>query len=608
MFLITAFPRSGTQYSSNVLNAIGIDAPHQRIGSDGVVSWFHAAGGGKLSFAGEIEPYDHFDVILHQTRHPLKAIASAQTLIDESYEFIFSKVGHPGGTRSLRWAMWAWLKWNELIESITNQRFRIEDIETDCLKILDQIGFAYTEKFNFPNIPKFINTRVHDVLTWKDLFDADPELAGKISEKAVQYGYKLIDGKRSGLPTVSAIMMMKDEAENLPRCLSSIKDFVDQIFIVDTGSTDDSIAIAESYGARVFIHPWQDFSTHRNQSIEYASGSADWLFQVDCDEQFYCDDPIAFRKWLAAIPAEQNGVAITLIDVREVKTDPGVYEKMLEFNPARIFRDGTIHFKEIVHNEPKFGNDAAWHYPGAHLKHFGYDLPPEKMAAKHKRTKTLLKKRILQNPDDYLAYFLISQTFGAMGDIENAIKYAEQYVGFADKDPDFNQSAYYSLITMHHSKKNFKRVYEILQIAVPQMPDDLDLAMAETELGVDLGDPNLIVNGAGRYLRNYQKMALRPAGHSNRYVYSNCPECFGFCLYYLILIKMKESIQCFKMFAGTLPKMAADIRAKNIESLAIEINNLFKDFKNGGEICHLILTNLNEPIGKTEPSKKSSQI
>ncbi|MEM1281317.1 MAG: glycosyltransferase, partial [Cyanobacteria bacterium P01_H01_bin.152] len=49
--------------------------------------------------------------------------------------------------------------------------------------------------------------------------------------------------------TISLCMIVKDEAENLPRCLESVKDCVDEMRILDTGSQDDTIAIAASYGA-----------------------------------------------------------------------------------------------------------------------------------------------------------------------------------------------------------------------------------------------------------------------------------------------------------------------------------------------------------------------
>jgi len=56
-------------------------------------------------------------------------------------------------------------------------------------------------------------------------------------------------------PTVSLCMIVRDEEEMLPRCLASVKDFVDEIVVVDTGSSDRTVEIAQGFGARVYRHP-----------------------------------------------------------------------------------------------------------------------------------------------------------------------------------------------------------------------------------------------------------------------------------------------------------------------------------------------------------------
>lgn len=83
--------------------------------------------------------------------------------------------------------------------------------------------------------------------------------------------------------TISLCMIMRDNANVLPRCLKSVAGLVDEVIIVDTGSKDDSVGLAESFGAQVLHDPWQDdFARPRNIGIEKARGK--WILIMDPDE------------------------------------------------------------------------------------------------------------------------------------------------------------------------------------------------------------------------------------------------------------------------------------------------------------------------------------
>ncbi len=78
-------------------------------------------------------------------------------------------------------------------------------------------------------------------------------------------------------------MIVKNEEQNLSRCLSSVQNLVDQTIVLDTGSSDRTIEIAHSFGAEVHIFEWcNDFSAARNESLKYAQG--DWVLVLDADE------------------------------------------------------------------------------------------------------------------------------------------------------------------------------------------------------------------------------------------------------------------------------------------------------------------------------------
>ena len=88
---------------------------------------------------------------------------------------------------------------------------------------------------------------------------------------------------------LSVCLIVRNEASNLPRCLDSIRGLADEIVVVDTGSTDDTVAIAQRHGARVSTLVWQDdFSAARNASIELAT--CDWILVFDADESIAARD------------------------------------------------------------------------------------------------------------------------------------------------------------------------------------------------------------------------------------------------------------------------------------------------------------------------------
>lgn len=84
-------------------------------------------------------------------------------------------------------------------------------------------------------------------------------------------------------PQISLCMIVKNEEDVIARCLQSAKNAVDEIIVVDSGSTDRTAAIALSEGAAVHHRPWRhDFSAARNESIALAAG--DWILVLDADE------------------------------------------------------------------------------------------------------------------------------------------------------------------------------------------------------------------------------------------------------------------------------------------------------------------------------------
>lgn len=95
-------------------------------------------------------------------------------------------------------------------------------------------------------------------------------------------------------PTISLCLIARDEASMLPGCLASVRDVVDQIIVVDTGSRDATPQLAAQAGAVVVHHPWQsDFAAARNAALQHATG--DWVLMLDADERLAPGAGVALR-------------------------------------------------------------------------------------------------------------------------------------------------------------------------------------------------------------------------------------------------------------------------------------------------------------------------
>lgn len=202
--------------------------------------------------------------------------------------------------------------------------------------------------------------------------------------------------------TISLAMIVKDEEKNLPRALKSARPWVDEIIVVDTGSTDRTVQIAEEFGAKIYHHPWEfDFAKHRNQSISYATG--DWVLILDADEEL--DQETA--PLLAGLTANPNVCAY-------------------EFKVENVFSTGqssTFYSPRFCRNLPGLGYRRRVHnqinIPGAVgrcsvlLRHFGYGGDSVDMERKKKRLSQMLERWVGEEPENWEAHYHLARHLSA---------------------------------------------------------------------------------------------------------------------------------------------------------------------------------------------------
>ena len=268
-------------------------------------------------------------------------------------------------------------------------------------------------------------------------------------------------------PTVSLCMIARDEEQWLPRCLGSVRDCVDEIILVDTGSGDRTEAIALGFGAKVYRHRWeQDFSKHRNQSLSYGSG--DWILVLDADEEMFPEDGPRIRTLVAETGCDY--LFLQCHDLDRNGTVRGV------FNQIRLFRNGIgIHYEGRIHNQ--LGVAGRGEVTRLRFKHHGYDLAPKKMEEKHRRTTCLLKEQFREEPDNALCRMQLSTSYSLHGDFEKAIEEGMHAIRLlrsrGDHDPHF-ATAFFNVAHGHFMLGRPDKAEKICLAALHHFDKDLN--------------------------------------------------------------------------------------------------------------------------------------
>lgn len=235
------------------------------------------------------------------------------------------------------------------------------------------------------------------------------------------------------MPKISLCMIVKNEEKFLAECLESVKNIVDEIIIVDTGSTDKTIEIANSYNARVFHFEWKnDFSQARNESIKYATG--DWILILDADERLNPGQETKIKKYL--------NLNFDGLYVRIISADKNGELYVTEY--PRLFRKMEgIKFERKIHEQIspsilKLGGKLA--KTDITITHLGYGQDDETMRKKYERNLQILLEELEENPNDAYTCYHIGITKTLIGEQEEGLKYLKRAISIPREKSNINDS------------------------------------------------------------------------------------------------------------------------------------------------------------------------
>jgi tetratricopeptide (TPR) repeat protein len=305
-------------------------------------------------------------------------------------------------------------------------------------------------------------------------------------------------------PRVSLVMIVKDEEANLRACLASVRDLFDEIIVNDTGSTDRTVEIARSFGAKVIQTTWPDsFSQARNAALAHATG--EWVFWLDADDLLDEDNREKLRALLANLP--NANVAFSMKCRCQYGPDPS---EVTVVDHVRLFRnEAAIRWRYRVHEQilPAV-KDAGGRvlFADVTVTHTGYvdlDLRRRKLA----RDLRLLEMEFLEQPDDPFTLFNLGSVRREMGQPAEALPLLRRSLSGSHPNDSIVRKLFTLIAGCHVDLGDFPQALAVCVEGRAVCPDDAELLYLEGSLRLDLGDPL----GAQAALRTL--LGTTPAAH-----------------------------------------------------------------------------------------------
>lgn len=219
---------------------------------------------------------------------------------------------------------------------------------------------------------------------------------------------------------ISACMIAKNEEKNIETCINSYKNIVDEIIVVDTGSSDRTIEIAENLDAKVYFFEWiNDFAAAKNFALSKAKG--DWIIFLDADEYF---DEASAKKIRNIILSLKNS-KYTAIGCKLTNIDKVTNKLIDSFMQVRIFKnDKNIRYESSIHEglrNKKGKIKLISFYDELNIYHTGYSANINKI--KSKRNLEIILEKIKSEGENPDYYRYLCDCYFSLEDYENALRY-----------------------------------------------------------------------------------------------------------------------------------------------------------------------------------------
>jgi glycosyltransferase involved in cell wall biosynthesis len=409
--------------------------------------------------------------------------------------------------------------------------------------------------------------------------------------------------------SVSLCMIVKNEEDNLQRCLGSVSDIVDEIIIVDTGSTDKTVEIAQSFGAKIYHFDWDDnFSHARNYSLSKAT--KDWILVMDADDEFERED-----KW-KLLNITENKVAganaycgRTLCYSGEVPDKNSIIMNMnirLVKNNRGYKFEGSIH-EQIVVGPEDLNKPYALVAVDIKFHHYGYLISAIAAKDKHNRNIKLIEKELKYNPQNAFMLFNMGNEYYALRDYKKALDYYMLSYEFFDPKPGFSSMLLIRIIMSHQSMGTGKEIFKYVKLGLQYYPKFTDFeylkgdeflrqkkvlkSISAYKKCLKIGEPPVYMNnmaGVGTYKPHYTLSTIYTAiGEYDKAIF-HCRKALKYNRAFREAYA--EMVDLLKL-KGNSAKVIKNKLKKNLEpsvNAYLMLSDIFYNRKHYDEACELV--------------------
>jgi GT2 family glycosyltransferase/tetratricopeptide (TPR) repeat protein len=280
----------------------------------------------------------------------------------------------------------------------------------------------------------------------------------------------------TGSPRVSLCLIVKNEEANLPACLSSAADLVDEIIVVDTGSTDGTKEVAARFGAKVHDFPWVDsFAAARNESLRHAGG--DWIFWLDADDRLDADNRRKLRVLFAGLGGENAAYSMKCVCL----PDPQFGTATIVDHVRLFRRHPHVHWRYRVHEQilpavRQAGGEVR--STDIHIHHVGYQDGATRHR-KQERDLRLLHLDQADHPDDPFTLFNLGWAYEELGRAAQALPLLRRSLERSHPGDSIVRKLYALIGECHRQLGQPAEALKIIQEGRRYYPDDAQLLFQE---------------------------------------------------------------------------------------------------------------------------------